>query len=156
VELTSTHGCVLTIGYSELRNRKQAQLTEEWDLWESAERERAILRSVIYVVVLLMTLFTAFLNLIYGVTFTRSQNLAWITSVFMGCFTGESPPCVRLWRHSVDSCRCCCFAVCAAVAAAVAVVSGGAGGVPAVVPSSLPMFTLSPWYLMQMSCWWSR
>jgi hypothetical protein len=71
-----------------IRSRKNDHRAEEWGAWESAASERKLMRAVVYAMVLVLTLLTAFFNLIYGVKFSASQNKAWMTSVLLGVFTG--------------------------------------------------------------------
>lgn len=58
-------------------------------MWESLHVERTVLRTMTYVLLVMAAVFMAFINLIYGVTFTRTQNYDWLTSVSVGIVTGN-------------------------------------------------------------------
>lgn len=60
-------------------------------MWDSLQVERTVLRTTTYILLIIVAAVTAYFNLIYGVTFTASQNYAWLTSVFVGIITGARP-----------------------------------------------------------------
>lgn len=63
---------------------------EELGTWEALDTERAVLRSLVYVLLLVVACITAFFNVLYGVTFNSRDNRSWINGVLVGLITGTS------------------------------------------------------------------
>ena len=81
--------CLASIVRRATRKKGYQQRAEELDIWESLHVERTVLRSLVYILLVIVASFTAFMNLIYGVTFSSSENKNWLTSVLIGIVTGK-------------------------------------------------------------------
>ena len=74
---------------------QQRQL--EYLFWNARNTQQAIMRFGVYALALGAVGFLAFINIMYGVTFTRAQNEQWIRSIAVGLLTGTSSVNVMCW-----------------------------------------------------------
>lgn len=72
--------------FRNFQHRKLGQRHTEWQAFEGAY-ERRILRAIVYATVCILILFLAFINLVYGIKFSRAQTTSWLLSVATGIFT---------------------------------------------------------------------
>lgn len=56
----------------------------EWNTWLKLKKERKTALAFVHCVVLLFALFALYINLIFGVVFTKKEGTAWITACMMG------------------------------------------------------------------------
>ncbi len=61
----------------------------ELQFWESLDTERRILLTLTYTLLLVTALILVYMDLIFAITFEQEQNIVWISSVFIGVFSGE-------------------------------------------------------------------
>ena len=54
-----------------------------WAIWHGVWHTR-------YAIVLVLVMFLAYINLIFGVKFTGAQNNAWMASIGIGCVSSRS------------------------------------------------------------------
>jgi hypothetical protein len=75
-----------------MKTRVAKERYEELVVWERMDKERNILRALAYVLLIITAAFCAYINLIYGVVFTASQNRQWLYSIGIAMVTGTLPP----------------------------------------------------------------
>jgi hypothetical protein len=92
---------------SSYRNEQLRTRFNELVVWESAAERKALV-NIMYAIVIIFVFFMSYINLIYAVKFSKEQNVAWITSVLVGIFTGA-------WCAA----RCCAVLCCAVLCCAV-------------------------------------
>merc|ERR1711964_773013 len=56
----------------------------EWNTWTKLRKERRTALAFVHAVVLLFALFALYINLIFGVVFTKEEGTAWITACMLG------------------------------------------------------------------------
>jgi hypothetical protein len=61
----------------------------ELEAWKLLRTERIALRTIVYLLVVVVGAFAAFVNIAYGVSFTSAQNNRWLASIFIAFLTGE-------------------------------------------------------------------
>lgn len=71
------------------RLRVMKARSAELDVWNALAIERRILRALVYCVLVVLAAFFAYINLLYGATFTASQNSQWISAFFTALLMGE-------------------------------------------------------------------
>lgn len=71
-----------------LRERMLGQRSGEIRSWSQLNTARSLLRSSCYFLLVLVGAFTAYINIIYGVTFKPEENVEWVTSVCIGFVYG--------------------------------------------------------------------
>ena len=71
-----------------MKTRVAKERYEELVVWERMDKERNILRALAYVLLIITAAFCAYINLIYGVVFTASQNRQWLYSIGIAMVTG--------------------------------------------------------------------
>ena len=78
--------CVYCRRYYDVKAGVRAR---ELDVWETAF-ERQLLRAMAYAVIVVLIAFFAFVDLIFSVKFSATQNYVWVTSIAIGAVSGES------------------------------------------------------------------
>lgn len=65
------------------RGTTKTMLTRVHELrfWDSVASQRRIMRGIVYLLLGIIILFTAYMNVLYGITFTSAQNIKWLTSI---------------------------------------------------------------------------
>ncbi|MDR3413412.1 MAG: hypothetical protein P4L87_21070 [Formivibrio sp.] len=65
--------------------------TDEITVWDANADQRAFMVGVVYFMIVFLCLVLAFVNIIYGLSFTPSQSANWMSSIAISVISGALP-----------------------------------------------------------------